>query len=181
MAPTESPLGRSFLARNFRRFVRRYIVPSPVDYLFEDEVELYKERYHIVKLVLELSQPGLVFGFSLAGALLVPQRGLQVFFGVIAFLAEMIILSWVVDWAVTRIVVTNKRLLEVSGFLSLQVLTMPHSKVTDYTLKQSFIGRVLDYGTIRVESAGQVQALEQLDYVRQAVLLYQAEGIKAIN
>ena len=169
------------MARNFRRFLRKYVVPSPVDYLFEGEVELYKERYHIVKLILELAQPLLVFGFSLAGALIVPQRSLQVVFGVVALVAEMVMLSWVVDWAVTRIVVTDKRLLEVSGFLSLQVLTMPHSKVTDYTLKQSFIGRVLDYGSIRVESAGQVQAIEQLDYVRQAVLLYQAEGIKAIN
>lgn len=181
MAQTVAHADRSFLVRNFRKFVRKYIVPSPVDYLFEGEEELYKERYHIVKLILELWQPLVVFGFSLAGALIVPQRGLQAFFGMVALLAELLMLSWVVDWAVTRIVVTNKRLLEVSGFLSLQVLTMPHSKVTDYTLKQSFVGRILDYGSIRVESAGQVQAIEQLDYVRQAVLLYQAEGIRAIN
>ena len=42
---------------------------------------------------------------------------------------------------------------------------MPISKVTDLTYERPLIGRMLGYGTLVIESAGQIQALNRIDYL----------------
>jgi hypothetical protein len=42
---------------------------------------------------------------------------------------------------------------------------MPIGKVTDLTYKQTVNGRMLGYGTLIVESAGQIQALNYIDFL----------------
>lgn len=61
---------------------------------------------------------------------------------------------------------TNRRLMEVDGFLGIRVNSMPLSKVTDIMLRRNPVGDLLGYGTFRVETAGQDQALGRLDYLR---------------
>ena len=51
---------------------------------------------------------------------------------------------------------------------------MPLSKVTDLTFERTAIGRALGYGTIIVESAGQIQALNRIDYVPNPQEVYEA-------
>ncbi len=71
-----------------------------------------------------------------------------------------------IRWAFyQRTYLTNRRLMEVDGFLGIRVNSMPLSKVTDIMLRRSPVGDVLGYGTFRVESAGQEQALGELDYL----------------
>ena len=62
-------------------------------------------------------------------------------------------------WWLDRIVVTNHRIFEVSGILTRSVASMPLRKVTDMTYRRSLIGRLVGYGEIVLESAGQDQAL----------------------
>jgi len=42
---------------------------------------------------------------------------------------------------------------------------MPITKVTDMSFMRPFFGQILGYGTLRVESAGQKQDLERIDYI----------------
>ncbi len=74
--------------------------------------------------------------------------------------------AWLVgDWYVERFVVTNKRVLLVSGLLTRRVAIMPLIKVTDLTYEQSIAGRMLGYGAFVIESAGQHQALSRVDFL----------------
>ena len=51
---------------------------------------------------------------------------------------------------------------------------MPLSKVTDLTFERSIGGRMLGYGTLIVESAGQIQALNRIDYMPRPEEVYEA-------
>lgn len=64
-----------------------------------------------------------------------------------------------------RTYLTDRRIMEVDGFLGTRVNSMPLAKVTDVTLHRSVLGEILGYGTFRVESAGQDQALGRLDHL----------------
>jgi hypothetical protein len=46
-----------------------------------------------------------------------------------------------------------------------KVLMMPIGKVTDLTYKRTMTGRVMGYGTMIVESAGQIQALNNIEFL----------------
>jgi membrane protein YdbS with pleckstrin-like domain len=80
---------------------------------------------------------------------------------------------WVlIDWHYERFIVTNQRVLLVSGVLTRRVAIMPLIKVTDLTFEQTLPGRILHYGTFIIESAGQEQALSRVDYLPQPNLHY---------
>ena len=48
------------------------------------------------------------------------------------------------------------------------------TKVTDLTFRRSLRGRLLGYGTLIVESAGQDQALSHIDYIPRPEEVYEA-------
>ncbi len=75
---------------------------------------------------------------------------------------------WRHDWFVA----TDKRLLLTYGLVTRRVAMMPLSKVTDMSFSQSVPGRMLGYGTYVLESAGQEQALRQVEYIPDADLHY---------
>ena len=68
-------------------------------------------------------------------------------------------------WWIERIVITDKRVMLAEGFIVHKVGMMPLCKVTDLTFERSIGGRMLGYGTLIVESAGQIQALNRIDYM----------------
>jgi hypothetical protein len=51
---------------------------------------------------------------------------------------------------------------------------MPLTKVTDLTFQRTLGGRILGYGTVIVESAGQNQAFERINYIPQPDEVYEA-------
>lgn len=67
------------------------------------------------------------------------------------------------QWHADRIVVTDQRIFEVSGVLTRKVASMPLTRVTDMTYKRTLLGRILGYGDLIVESAGQDQALSRIE------------------
>jgi membrane protein YdbS with pleckstrin-like domain len=77
------------------------------------------------------------------------------------------------DWYVERFLVTNRRVLLISGLLTRNVAIMPLIKVTDLTYQQSPAGRILGYGSFIIESAGQQQALSRVDFLPQPNKRYQ--------
>jgi uncharacterized membrane protein YdbT with pleckstrin-like domain len=76
--------------------------------------------------------------------------------------AAIRILRWS---AFQRTYLTDRRIMEVDGFLGTRINSMPLTKVTDVMLHRSAMGEILGYGTFRVESAGQEQALGRLDHL----------------
>ena len=66
-------------------------------------------------------------------------------------------------WYSDRFVVTDQRIFEVSGVLTRKVASMPLTRVTDMTYRRSLLGRMLGYGDLIVESAGQDQALSRIE------------------
>jgi uncharacterized membrane protein YdbT with pleckstrin-like domain len=80
----------------------------------------------------------------------------------------------VILWWIERIVITDKRVMLAQGIITHKVGMMPLSKVTDLTFERTLDGRMLGYGTIVVESAGQIQALNRIEYVPRPEEIYEA-------
>lgn len=68
-------------------------------------------------------------------------------------------------WWVDRIYITSTRIFEVSGIFTRRVASMPLQRVTDLTYSRSIPARILGYGSLRLESAGQQQGLTELDHL----------------
>jgi uncharacterized membrane protein YdbT with pleckstrin-like domain len=77
-------------------------------------------------------------------------------------------------WWIERIVITDKRVMLAQGIIVHNVGMMPLSKVTDLTFQRSLGGRMFGYGTLIVESAGQIQALNRIDYMPRPEEIYEA-------
>lgn len=91
----------------------------------------------------------------------------------LAALAVAARFGWkIAEWSVDRFVVTERRVLLVSGLLTRRVAMMPLRKVTDMTFERSLAGRLLGYGAFVMESAGQDQALHRIDYLPAPETLY---------
>lgn len=89
------------------------------------------------------------------------------------WLAAMGYLIWrVADWHFDRFILTNKRVMVVKGIITRNVAMMPLLRVTDMKYEQSPLGRVLNYGTFVLESAGQDQALREVPHLPNPNELY---------
>jgi uncharacterized membrane protein YdbT with pleckstrin-like domain len=82
-------------------------------------------------------------------------------------------LLWkIFDWSENYFVITSQRLLLSQGFLTRKVNMMPLAKVTDMSFQRSAMGQLLGYGEFIVESAGQDQALRNVDHLPYPEQLY---------
>jgi membrane protein YdbS with pleckstrin-like domain len=92
---------------------------------------------------------------------------------VLIWLGLMGYVAWrVADWHFDRFVLTNKRIMKIDGIITRNVAMMPLLRVTDMKYVQSPLGRVLNYGTFVIESAGQDQALREVPYLPNPNELY---------
>ena len=84
-------------------------------------------------------------------------------------------IGWcILDWRVEQIAVTDTRLIRISGILSVSVDVVPLSAITDLSLRCTIPGRILGYGALRIETAGQNRALERLNFVPSPSAVYGA-------
>lgn len=94
----------------------------------------------------------------------------------ILLLLWLLLLTWVMwgvaDWYYDRFVLTNRRIMEVSGIVTRRVAMMPLGRVTDMAYVQGVIGRMLNFGTFIIESAGQDQALREIKTLPRPNALY---------
>ncbi|MFB4299930.1 PH domain-containing protein [Actinomadura sp. NTSP31] len=82
-------------------------------------------------------------------------------------------LVWkVAAWSIQFFLVTEHRVMLISGVLNRTVAMMPLAKVTDIALERSVAGRMLGYGEFILESAGQKQALRNVGYMPYPEQLY---------
>jgi membrane protein YdbS with pleckstrin-like domain len=78
------------------------------------------------------------------------------------------LLQWREEW----FVVTDRRLLLRSGIVTRRVAMMPLIKVTDMSYSRPPVGRLLGYGQIVIESAGNDQALRRIRHLPHPDALY---------
>ncbi|MFU8853942.1 PH domain-containing protein [Micromonospora sp. SL1-18] len=109
----------------------------------------------------------------------------------VAVLLWFAVMAWVAwrvgDWWYDRFILTNKRVMVVSGIITRRVAMMPLVRVTDMKYEQSPTGRALNYGTFVLESAGQDQALREVKnlpnpnelYLRVVEEMYEPQAVEA--
>ena len=74
--------------------------------------------------------------------------------------------TYTARWAFyERRFITNRRLVEASGFLGSRVSSMPLSRVTDIVYTRTIPAELLSYAHMRVETAGQDQALGRVRFI----------------
>lgn len=59
-------------------------------------------------------------------------------------------------WSNRQYIVTNRRVIQVSGVFSKEVLDSSLEKVNDVKMSQSFLGRLFDYGDIQILTASEL-------------------------
>jgi len=142
-------------------------------YLIASERAVVVTHRHWVSLVKVGAGTAAVF---LLGLLTVLYLGDEQFFAVIGVLALLASMAWFGFaywfWATEEFVITDKRVLLVSGVITRRVAIMPLTKVTDLTYERSVLGRFLGYGAFVMESAGQHQAMSRIEYLPRPDRLY---------
>lgn len=70
-----------------------------------------------------------------------------------------------VGWRLEWFVATDRRMMLLTGIVTQRVAMMPLHKVTDMSYARSVPGRLLGYGELVLESAGQDQAMRRITFV----------------
>lgn len=152
---------------------------NPDDYLLTTERRVIRVRRHWATLLPLLLQTVVLLAVALFLSNLLEDRGdnlwlVQSLLWYIAFAVVLRFAYYALEWWVERIVVTDKRFMLTNGILVTNVAMMPITKVTDLTYRRPMVGRVLGYGTLVVESAGQIQALNQITFMPRPEEVYDA-------
>jgi hypothetical protein len=111
---------------------------------------------------------GSLVAAAAVGYLASPESGSDFLDTIVSVVAIFFLLRFaykVWEWYSNRVVVTNQRFVEVSGIITRKVASMPITKVTDMTYRRTLPGRILGYGDLILESAGQDQALSRIDHL----------------
>jgi len=149
--------------------------PAAVNkYLLPHEHQVITVRKHPAVLIGPIS-------IALAGVLIALVLGTTVLshshYGIIVLAIAVVCLllylgfrTW--EWSEDYFVVTSDRMLQASGVFTRKIAMMPLVKVTDMSFQRSTLGRLLGFGEFILESAGQDQALRNIDHVPYPEQLY---------
>ncbi len=171
-AGLEPTLGRPrWRTRVRRRLVawRRAWLPLPdeiiEDYLGHGERMIYNDHpslqafisEHILLVLGMFVAAGLFVGVILNGS----TTAILLTFLVLAVVLLVLVLKRLGE-RYTSYVITNVRIMRVSGIVTRRVHSIPWMRVTDLTFDQSWLGRVLGYATLHIESANEDSGLRDL-------------------
>ena len=150
--------------------------PREVDeYLLPTERRVIRVRQHWAVMAKDLVLTGL---FLLLMVFLKEYLTASVLIDNLTFyLALAAVLRFTVNvilWWIERIVITDKRVMRSTGFINHKIGMMPLTKVTDLSFDRTLDGRMLGYGTLMVESAGQDQAFREIHYIPRPEEIYEA-------
>jgi membrane protein YdbS with pleckstrin-like domain len=159
--PTRSLYG----GRRAQKDVAKYLLP--------DEEAIIATRRHWAVLLEPTAKalPVLVLGGWLF--VLDPANQVTSAAGLLVLLAGLGYLGLrVAEWWMRHFIVSPRRMLLTSGVIVRTVTLLPRRRITDLTWQGTFFGQLLGYGTFRIESAGQHQALSRVTFLPHADELY---------
>lgn len=156
------------------RVVPNETVPAAIyKVLLPHERRVITVRFHPAVLIRPVAET--LGGLALAGLIstIAHLSGTVLLVIWLAWLVLVIrLLFCVYAWLEEYFVVTSQRLLLAKGVFKKTVNMMPLAKVTDMRFERSLTGRLLGFGTFIVESAGQDQALRNIDHLPYPEQLY---------
>lgn len=153
-----------------------FAYPPPGSYLLPTERRVLRTRRHWAKLA-----PRILLGTVIAVALsvlahLVSGHGLALITSVFWY-GALVAIGWlallIADWWDDVIMITDGRIVNVTGLLASRGRDTPIRKITDRDVQHTVMGNILGYGTLKVESAG-IESLQRLDYVPRIMTVYEA-------
>jgi hypothetical protein len=152
------------------------LAPREIDeYLLPTERRVIRVRQHWSVMLNDMIQSALALGLVVALQRYLPSSmvidNLTWYAGLVVVVRLTILVAL---WWVERIVITDKRVMISQGILTHNIGMMPLTKVTDLTFRRTFTGRLMGYGTMVIESAGQIQALNEIDFMPQPEEIYEA-------
>ncbi|WP_300010054.1 PH domain-containing protein [Pseudonocardia sp.] len=152
------------------------LAPREIDeYLLPTERRVIRVRQHWAVMVRHLTETALFLLLVVVAQAYLPTSVLvdnvAFYLGLVAVLRFTVL---TILWWIERIVITDKRVMLAEGIITHNVGMMPLSKVTDLTFRRSLGGRMFGYGTLIVESAGQIQALNKISYMPRPEEIYEA-------
>jgi hypothetical protein len=149
-------------------------VADPSKYLLPMERVAISTRRHWAFLAADTLQAVVLLAIGVLLARIL--NGVDYVGAVLIWFCVFVFLRWsfkIADWYNETLIVTDKRLLLLTGIFYRNVAIMPLVKVTDLTYHRSASGMTFGYGKFVVESAGQDQALSTIDFVPHPDRLYQ--------
>jgi uncharacterized membrane protein YdbT with pleckstrin-like domain len=149
---------------------------DPDEYLLDSERRVIRVRRHWAVLAWDVFEAAALLAVAVMVSYILPSS-MWLLQNVLWYAALIVLLRFaylVLEWWVERIVVTDKRFMMTTGVFTTKVLMMPIGKVTDLTYERSWVGRLFGYGTMVVESAGQIQALNRINYLPKPEQVYDA-------
>jgi membrane protein YdbS with pleckstrin-like domain len=157
------------------RLIPNETVPASVyKHLLPHEKQVITVRFHPAILIRPVAE--VLGGLALAGLLSTTIPNINGIVLLVIWVAWLVLvgrlLYKVYCWLEDYFVVTSQRLLLTTGIITRTVNMMPLGKVTDMSFKRSAMGRLLGYGQFVVESAGQDQALHDIDHLPYPEQLY---------
>lgn len=108
---------------------------------------------------------GLLLGFLITSAQTMALLAILLATGRFAYIA----LIWLFF---KRLYITNRRVILAEGFLGSSISTMPLTRVTDINYYTTVTSELLGYAILRVETAGQDQALSWLKFLDKPATFY---------
>jgi len=127
------------------------------DLLGENERILLVTRQHgfvlLSNILLEILLIVLITAGVIAASVVYPLAT----FGYILLLVPVAgMIRDILVWSNRQYIVTNRRVIQVTGVLSKEVLDTSLEKVTDVKMTQSFFGRLINYGDIEILTASEL-------------------------
>ncbi|MEV0839052.1 PH domain-containing protein [Actinocatenispora sera] len=163
-------------------YVARYLFPTE-----KYRGEWRRHWIHIIVPIIVLIVATFLMGF-VSSLLAHYKADIAVTVVVLLWVLSLIWVGWrAFDWFQDRFILTNKRVMLINGLITRKVAMMPLLRVTDMKYQQSPLGRMLNYGTFVLESAGQDQALREVPhlpnpnelYLRVVEEMYEPEAVEA--
>jgi uncharacterized membrane protein YdbT with pleckstrin-like domain len=152
------------------------LAPREVDeYVLPTERRVIRFRRHWVVIVNEVVQATVLMVILMVAAALLPEGPVlsnMLWYGGLLVLVKAC--YKVSEWWVEKVVITDKRVMLTQGVFTQKVGMMPLGKVTDLTFERTLNGRMMGYGTMIIESAGQIQALNRIDFLPDPEEVYEA-------
>jgi len=142
--------------------------------LGQDEQILLETRRHAFVLIGQTFKEWIILLVLIAGWIVIRAKmdpsfyWIQIAIGIIVVMVLVSIIFDFVRWNNEAFYVTNRRVIHSSGVMSKKILDSSLSKINDVVMEQSLLGRMFNYGTIRILTASD-EVINRVDKIARPV------------